>query len=33
MKKIFLFILMLLTVFQMKATGQSGDVILLEGEK
>ena len=33
MKKKFLFILMLLTVFQMKATGQSGDVILLEGEK
>lgn len=33
MKKIFLFFLMLLTVFKMKATGQSGDVIYLEGEE
>lgn len=33
MKKIFLFFLVLLTVFQMKATGQSGDIIYLEGEE
>lgn len=33
MKKIFLFFLLLLTVFQMKATGQSGDIIYMDGEE